>query len=186
MIFVPLTFVTSVFGMTNMDTTPEFWQFGVTLATVCVPFFLLIGFLNTEAGYRIWMRKTKELWNWLRGRPQPAPDPASAAKVGPEFDPTPVNRTLSTEEGMKRRLGGVLSNTQSSPTQTETHPNIGRIVRAVGDGKQNGSSKKEAACSVCEEDNEEAGKASEDVDKVSASGDTVIHIEDGRRYRNND
>lgn len=178
MIFVPLTFVTSVFGMTNMDQRPHFWQFGVTLATVCVPFFLLIGFLNTEAGYRIWMRKTKALWRWMKGKPQPQPELTTKQKEEQDFAPALVNRTLSTEEGMRRRLGEVFSPYQSETTQT--HPNIKRIVRAVGEGKPNGSPKVEASCGVCEEEHEGKDGAPEEKNKVTISRDAVIDIEKGR------
>jgi len=178
MIFVPLTFVTSVFGMTNMDQRPHFWQFGVTLATVCVPFFLLIGFLNTEAGYRIWMRKTKALWRWMRGKPQLQKATMEKPKEEPEFTPNPVNRTLSTEEGMRRRLGEVLSPHQSDASQT--HPNIGRIVRAVGEGKPNGSSRAGAGCGVCVEECDGTEELSEQNNKVNTSKNAVIDIEKGR------
>ncbi|KAF2748337.1 hypothetical protein M011DRAFT_485630 [Sporormia fimetaria CBS 119925] len=137
MIFVPLTFVTSVFGMTNMDTEPQFWQFGITLATVCVPFFLLIGFLNTDSGYRMFIEKTKALWLWLR--PKKHVDVASESKQGKaEFLPTPMNRTLTTEDGMRRRLGqaGVQGRERSG---SETHPNIRRIIKAAGEKTGSGN-----------------------------------------------
>lgn len=57
----PLTFVTSVFGMTNMSTEHTFWEFGTVLVTVCVPFFLLIGSLNTTKGYEFWKARCKEV-----------------------------------------------------------------------------------------------------------------------------
>lgn len=59
--FMPLTFVTSVFGMTNMPTEHSFWEFGTVLVTVCVPFFLLIGSLNTTKGYEFWKARCKEV-----------------------------------------------------------------------------------------------------------------------------
>lgn len=55
--FLPLTFVTSVFGMTNMPTVPEYWPFATVLVCVCLPFFLLIGSLNTTRGMRFWQHK---------------------------------------------------------------------------------------------------------------------------------
>ncbi|PPJ53180.1 hypothetical protein CBER1_11678 [Cercospora berteroae] len=48
--FLPLTFVTSVFGMTNMPEERQYWHFGIVTATVCVLFFILIGSLNTVRG----------------------------------------------------------------------------------------------------------------------------------------
>ncbi|OJD31404.1 mg2+ transporter zinc transport protein [Diplodia corticola] len=59
--FMPLTFVTSVFGMTNMSTEHTFWEFGTVLVVVCVPFFLLIGSLNTTKGYEFWKARCKEV-----------------------------------------------------------------------------------------------------------------------------
>ncbi|KAK6592431.1 CorA Mg2+ transport-like protein [Botrytis cinerea] len=47
--FLPLTFVTSVYGMTNMTTDHDFTPFAITMATVCVPFFFLVGALNTTS-----------------------------------------------------------------------------------------------------------------------------------------
>jgi hypothetical protein len=130
---MPLTFVTSVYGMTNMSTDPDYWQFGITLATVCVPFFSLVGFLATDLGYRLWVKKTKALWRWMR--------PKKSIQSTIDYTPNPVNRTLSTDEGMQQRLGHVQEN-----GKTQTHvrkesgiggnfPNIKKIVEATGEGK---------------------------------------------------
>lgn len=77
MFFLPLTFVTSVFGMTNMSIEPSFWRFGVVMACVCVPFFLLIGSMNTNRGMRFWRehvhRSLTYMWSWVtwwRGEPK--------------------------------------------------------------------------------------------------------------------
>jgi hypothetical protein len=40
--FLPLSFVASVFGMTNMPIAKHYWMFGIVLAAVCIPFFTLI------------------------------------------------------------------------------------------------------------------------------------------------
>ncbi|KAF2136265.1 uncharacterized protein K452DRAFT_237687 [Aplosporella prunicola CBS 121167] len=63
--FLPLTFVTSVFGMTNMPTEPHFWPFGITMVCVCVPFLLLIGSLNTTKGYEFWKTRCKALFKTI-------------------------------------------------------------------------------------------------------------------------
>lgn len=55
--FLPSQFVTSVFGMMNMPQTPSYWTFGVVLAAVCVPFFILIGSLNTNRGMTFWRNR---------------------------------------------------------------------------------------------------------------------------------
>jgi len=64
--FLPLTFVTGVFGMTNMPQEPHYWMFGITVATVCIPFFLLIGSLNSKAGYEFWKQKWNAMWKRLK------------------------------------------------------------------------------------------------------------------------
>ena len=149
MIFVPLTFVTSVYGMTNMDTRPTFWKFGVTLATVCVPFFLLIGFLNTDNGYRFWAEKTAAIYRWFKPKPK-------SMELVDDAPPPPPNRTFSTEEGMRMRMRqgqglgmgmgmgmGVGSEAEglsrtSTHTHTRTHPHIAKMVQAMGEGKPSG------------------------------------------------
>ncbi|RDW67859.1 hypothetical protein BP6252_09255 [Coleophoma cylindrospora] len=59
----------SVFGMTNMPTEPRFEHFGITMATVCIPFFLLIGSLNTTMGMRFWVGKWHSLVSWVTRTP---------------------------------------------------------------------------------------------------------------------
>ncbi|OAG02360.1 uncharacterized protein CC84DRAFT_1010104 [Paraphaeosphaeria sporulosa] len=142
--FMPLTFVTSVYGMTNMPGDPSpYWPFAITLAAVCVPFFSLIGFLSTDFGYRIWVRKTKSLYRWLRPKAAGPPQEDDEA-----FEPRPVDRTLSTEEGMRLRMGagpGGKGNRERRPTvdsgkgrESLSHPNIRRMVEAMGEGRQSG------------------------------------------------
>ena len=55
--FLPLTFVTSVFGMTNMDPKDNFVRFGVVTVAICLPTYMLIGSLNTERGFEFWTEK---------------------------------------------------------------------------------------------------------------------------------
>ncbi|KAG9194048.1 hypothetical protein G6011_04083 [Alternaria panax] len=140
--FMPLTFVTSVFGMTNMPESPApFWPFAIVLVAICIPFFSIIGFLSTKYGYAIWAQKTKELWRWLR--------PSATSKVPDDTDlvpPTRVNRTLSTEAGMRLRLGdgenmgvGVgMSRRRSSGRPAPSHPHIQRMVERMGEGRESG------------------------------------------------
>ncbi|KAF5656723.1 hypothetical protein FHETE_10830, partial [Fusarium heterosporum] len=49
MIFLPLTFVTSVFGMTVFTIPATDWRFALTMVLVCVPFMLLITLLQTRS-----------------------------------------------------------------------------------------------------------------------------------------
>jgi hypothetical protein len=44
--FLPLMFVTSVFGMTNMNPDEGFAHFGIVTAAVCLPTYFLIGIIN--------------------------------------------------------------------------------------------------------------------------------------------
>lgn len=62
--FLPLTFVTSVFGMTNMNPTANFRDFGIVLVVICIPTYILIGSLNTKGGLQFWLQQTK----WLHYR----------------------------------------------------------------------------------------------------------------------
>ncbi|KAM3416377.1 hypothetical protein BST61_g7976 [Cercospora zeina] len=73
--FLPLTFVTSVFGMTNMPEERQYWHFGIVTSTVCIPFFILIGSLNTVRGMTFWREKTSNgfqhalnFFAWVNGR----------------------------------------------------------------------------------------------------------------------
>ncbi|KAF1968042.1 hypothetical protein BU23DRAFT_572720 [Bimuria novae-zelandiae CBS 107.79] len=144
--FMPLTFVTSVFGMTNMPGHPStFWPFAATLVAVCIPFFSLIGFLSTDFGYGIWVKKTKQLWRWLRPKPKPT------VEAEETFKPNPVNRTLSTEEGMRLRMGSQAGAVQTrrerkverrgserGGRESISHPHIRKMVEAMGEGRQSG------------------------------------------------
>ncbi|KAK2020602.1 hypothetical protein LX32DRAFT_647243 [Colletotrichum zoysiae] len=53
MVFLPLTFVTSVFGITEFTISPQDWRFAVTMVCVCVPFILALILLQTRAGYSL-------------------------------------------------------------------------------------------------------------------------------------
>ena len=67
--FLPLTFVTSVFGMTNMPPDNSFHAFGITTAIICLPTYMLIGSLNTTSGLHFWTHKTRAFFHaigkWL-------------------------------------------------------------------------------------------------------------------------
>jgi hypothetical protein len=56
--------------MTNMPTEHQFKVFGIVMATVCVPFFLLIGSLNTTSGMEFWQSKWHQFLNWVLRRDQ--------------------------------------------------------------------------------------------------------------------
>ncbi|KAF1837151.1 hypothetical protein BDW02DRAFT_595826 [Decorospora gaudefroyi] len=138
--FMPLTFVTSVFGMTNMPEYPAgFLPFGIVLAATCIPFFSIIGFLSTNHGYRLWAQQTKRLWRWVR--PTRTPPAPYDAQLEP---PLRVNRSMSTEEGMRLRLRGRDGNGNGGLRRRESvkgaasHSNIQRLVMRMGEGRESG------------------------------------------------
>lgn len=151
------------------DPSP-FWPFGVTLAAICIPLFGLIGFLSTNFGYNVWAAKTKQLYRWLRPKPKPAPDENA------EFEPNPVNRTLSTEEGMQMRLGQGQQPPQrrSSHRPAPSHPHIQRMVAQMGEGRQSGLMRMGTMVNSVEiereKENEESG---------STGKDTIIDVKEG-------
>jgi hypothetical protein len=114
MFFLPLTFVTSIYGMTAMPVEPTFWRFGVTLATVCIPFFLLIGSMNTTVGMQFWQKRVSLAFKWLftcfrwtstkgdsiRKRTD------SITSIGSE-PPKLHQRSLSASEGIAEREGRI-------------------------------------------------------------------------------
>ncbi|KAI4192388.1 MAG: hypothetical protein LQ346_004337 [Caloplaca aetnensis] len=63
--FLPLTFVTSVFGMTNMPPDDDFHPFGIVTAVICIPTYMLIGSLNTTSGVHFWRRKTHDFFSFI-------------------------------------------------------------------------------------------------------------------------
>ncbi|KAM0245011.1 hypothetical protein ACHAQJ_010670 [Trichoderma viride] len=48
MLFLPLTFVTSVFGITELHIPVTNWRFSVTMVLVCVPFLILLYLIQTR------------------------------------------------------------------------------------------------------------------------------------------
>jgi CorA-like Mg2+ transporter protein len=54
--FLPLTFVTSIFGMTNMPPGDSYVPFGIVTAVICIPTYLLIGILNSHSGQSTMLR----------------------------------------------------------------------------------------------------------------------------------
>ena len=63
--FLPLTFVTSIFGMTNMPPDDNFVPFGIVIVIICLPTYLLIGSLNTTQGMKFWRQRTIDLIRFI-------------------------------------------------------------------------------------------------------------------------
>lgn len=169
--FLPLTFVTvctylavrvrgteptqSVFGMTNMPTTHQFWMFGIVIATVCIPFFVLIGSLNTSSGMQFWRERTKAVFfsigsffSWLSGNAKSGNAPSDSQDKGLEYLNSasrpqsltliagdigePMKRSASANEGMAKRLGLFSAATETpNPTQ-EKDDNDSQAKKAQG------------------------------------------------------
>jgi len=130
MFFLPLTFVTSVFGMTNMPSNGSFWTFGVVMATVCVPFFLLIGSMNTSRGMKFWTEQfgsfliyITRFFTWRR-------KPKSTGKSDGTSVTSDVSneillkkgRSLSTSEGIARRMRKGLNAEENPDSDHSSRP----------------------------------------------------------------
>ena len=61
--FLPLTFVTSVFGMTNMPQGDNFVRFGIATAAVCLPTYVLIVLVEGKSTDRL-----EKLWRWAQAK----------------------------------------------------------------------------------------------------------------------
>jgi hypothetical protein len=122
MFFLPLTFVTSVFGMTNMPSDANFWRFGVVMVTVCVPFFLLIGSMNTSRGMKFWTEHFRSFWIYIarllmwKRKPKSTGKSSGASMTSDVSNEIPQKhgRSLSASEGIARRMGRGL-NTEKKP-----------------------------------------------------------------------
>lgn len=57
LIFLPLMFVTSVFGMTEFSIRANSWEFAVTMSFVCIPFLILLIMLRSR-GFVEWLQCT--------------------------------------------------------------------------------------------------------------------------------
>jgi hypothetical protein len=158
--------------MTNMPEKADFKNFTITIIAISIPFFSIIGFLSTKYGYSIWVQKTKELWHFFhpkRGRREKVQDDENA--LSPRG---PVNRTLSTEEGMRARLGGraEMQRRRSSHRPPPSHPNIQRMVQRMGEGRQSGLTR--MGTLVDDDDDEEPEKVAPGIKR----GETVVEIRD--------
>lgn len=138
--FLPLTFVSSIFGMTNMPTAPHYWMFAITLCAVCIPFFLLIGSLNTKEGYRWWGAKLE----WLKESIRRWRKAHSKKDEGPKAI-TDLLRSMSAEQGMEGRLGRRKSLSEKrgfvvevkQPEKSKQKPRAQEDLHLLGGGTSN-------------------------------------------------
>jgi len=60
--FTPCMFVTGIFGMTNMPPADNFDHFAWSLIAICLPTYLLLIHINTDAGLAWWTATTSASW----------------------------------------------------------------------------------------------------------------------------
>ncbi|KAI9687167.1 MAG: hypothetical protein M1822_002578 [Bathelium mastoideum] len=157
--FLPLTFVTSVFGMTNMPADNDLWTFGVVTATVCVPFFVLVGSLNTTRGLRWWREKTglgfrkmggllgwavgvgRKGKKWVReGNRKHVYDDEEGAS---ENQGAPVIRSRSAQEGIAMRLRRWSSTGKNAVTTETKETTNGRVdSKGIQEDEESSSAKR--------------------------------------------
>ncbi|KAE9369731.1 hypothetical protein N431DRAFT_52754 [Stipitochalara longipes BDJ] len=126
--FLPLTFVTSVFGMSNIPPEHFFKWFGITMATVCIPFFLLIGSLNTNSGMEFWRGKWHQLLDWIIFWRSTHTDDTSMKS---EEHPSTRRRSLSASEPSRgRRASDFKGRHDSSASMTTLR--TGRLNSSAG------------------------------------------------------
>ncbi|KAG9251223.1 uncharacterized protein F5Z01DRAFT_300937 [Emericellopsis atlantica] len=103
MIFLPLTFVTSVFGMTDFDIPANDWRFALVMVLVCVPFTILILLLQTRT-FTLVLRKIAALSKKVASLPVALHarmrEPKEAVQDNWSTAPVAVKPTM----GRKRRL----------------------------------------------------------------------------------
>jgi CorA-like Mg2+ transporter protein len=118
--FLPLTFVTSVFGMTNMPPGDDFLAFGLVTAFICIPTYLLIGILNSHTGQSSLLTLFTKLTN-SKSDDNPRP---LARRVRSDIGTTPPpSPDPSTQRRLSRSLashGGLASRSAHS----STHPAV--------------------------------------------------------------
>ncbi|WPH01633.1 Hypothetical protein R9X50_00448300 [Acrodontium crateriforme] len=126
---LPLTFVTSVFGMSNIDQHEAWSILAIVTVTICVPFFVLIGSLNTTRVMHFWRQRTRaaldrtsDFFTWIsRGGKKKAKDPMNEnAEDDLHSNGGLLRRSTGTSEGMAMRLRGRPSMSRLSVQSLDT------------------------------------------------------------------
>jgi len=100
-----------------MPTEHFFKNFGVVMGTVCVPFFVLIGFLNTTAGMEFWRDKWHRVQAWVTGTPKMA----KTFSTNPEEVERTKRRSLSMTEAQAIRKAQIKQFKSSSASTLHEH-----------------------------------------------------------------
>ena len=97
--------------MTNMPTERHYWTFGIVTATVCVPFFVLLGSLNTTRGMHFWRVKTVQLFqrlgmvlSWLCNGGRKQSSSSAIESSDDEFGVRKMSRSTSAQNNRDPRL----------------------------------------------------------------------------------
>ena len=132
MSFLPLTFCSGIFGM-SMRKDFEYWQFAIVTSTVCVPFILLIGSLNTHRGMTFWREKTHMIINktilffaWLAGLTKQKPRP-----VDPELGLSETATEDGANDTGREDALSPLEPSHSTPVRPSTTRNRQRSSRSI-------------------------------------------------------
>lgn len=116
-----------------MPTDEHYWQYGIVTACVCVPFFILVGSLNTTRGLHFWRHRVAmaftvvgEFFAWLVrcGRPSGSASDVDG-KNGHEGDerfgpPGSSKTTLSVQDPGYTRKRGMRNMSVGSSHSRET------------------------------------------------------------------
>jgi hypothetical protein len=104
-----------------MSTEHDFGSFGITMATVCVPFFVLIGFLNTTTGMQFWRSRWYRLAEWVESKFMPSSktenDSKSKANLYSHLGP-PSPKTSSQYSNHTSKIGS----SAASSSENVLHP----------------------------------------------------------------
>jgi hypothetical protein len=130
--FLPLTFITSVFGMTNMPEDASFARFGIVLVAVCLPLFGFIGFASSHYGYALMRVSLKRFWGWAKARVAPRKEEKR------DFDPLQHRRRyrFSRKENSQNGLEAPEESSEDAEkssgdtdgNENPSHPHIKKMV----------------------------------------------------------
>ena len=64
LIYLPLSFVAAIYGMTNIPQNLGFEPFGYTLLAICLPTYLVLAILLPTQGLDFWQQRGFT-WQWV-------------------------------------------------------------------------------------------------------------------------
>ncbi|KAL1596468.1 hypothetical protein SLS60_009114 [Paraconiothyrium brasiliense] len=135
-LFLPLSFITGVFGMTNMPEDADFAKFGTVLVAVCLPLFALIGFASSHRGYTHIRTRAGRVLAWVKA------NVAGPKNNERDFDPlqhrkryglSRKDNSLTDLEALEvSAVDGEMRDNENSGIEDASHPYIKRIVEDIG------------------------------------------------------